>query len=126
MTAHLAERLTRLQDYFTEDPQPELSGRLTRMVGLTLECVGCPMVVGDRCVITGQGAGTVEAEVVGFEDDRVYLMPLTAIEGLRPGSRVVPLSVAGSELYRARLSGYSAHEAYAACAYIRECITIAP
>ena len=39
---------------------------------------------------------------------------------------VVPLSVAGSELYRARLSGYSAHEAYAACAYIRECITIAP
>ena len=94
MTAHLAERLTRLQDYFTEDPQPELSGRLTRMVGLTLECVGCPMVVGDRCVITGQGAGTVEAEVVGFEDDRVYLMPLTAIEGLRPGARVVPLSVA--------------------------------
>ncbi|MEP4573080.1 FliI/YscN family ATPase, partial [Marinobacter sp.] len=94
MTAHLAERLTRLQDYFTEDPQPELSGRLTRMVGLTLECVGCPMVVGDRCVITGQGAGTVEAEVVGFEDDRVYLMPLTAIEGLRPGARVVPLSAA--------------------------------
>ena len=39
---------------------------------------------------------------------------------------VVPLSVAGSELYRARLSGYSAHDAYAACAYIRECITIAP
>lgn len=94
MTAHLAERLTRLQDYFTEDSQPELSGRLTRMVGLTLECVGCPMVVGDRCVITGQGAGTVEAEVVGFEDERVYLMPLTAIEGLRPGARVVPLSVA--------------------------------
>ena len=56
MTAHLAERLTRLQDYFTEDPQPELSGRLTRMVGLTLECVGCPMVVGDRCVITGAPA----------------------------------------------------------------------
>ena len=59
MTAHLAERLTRLQDYFTEDPHPELSGRLTRMVGLTLECVGCPMVVCDRCVITGQGAGLI-------------------------------------------------------------------
>lgn len=39
---------------------------------------------------------------------------------------VVPLTIAGSELYRARLSGYSAHDAYAACAYIRECITIAP
>lgn len=39
---------------------------------------------------------------------------------------VVPLEIAGANLYRARLSGYSAHEAYAACAYIRECITIAP
>lgn len=90
----LAERLQRLGDYLPPKIEPELSGRLTRMVGLTLECVGCPMVVGDRCVIQGQGLGTVEAEVVGFEDERVYLMPLTAIEGLRPGARVVPLSAA--------------------------------
>lgn len=90
----LAERLQRLGDYLPPQIEPELSGRLTRMVGLTLECVGCPMVVGDRCVIQGQGVGTVEAEVVGFEDERVYLMPLTAIEGLRPGARVVPLSAA--------------------------------
>ncbi len=90
----LAERLQRLGDYLPPQIEPELSGRLTRMVGLTLECVGCPMVVGDRCVIQGQGVGSVEAEVVGFEDERVYLMPLTAIEGLRPGARVVPLSAA--------------------------------
>lgn len=94
MTSSLAERINRLQDYLPPRLEPELSGRLTRMVGLTLECVGCPMVVGDRCVIQGQGVGSVEAEVVGFEDDRVYLMPLTAIEGLRPGARVVPLSSA--------------------------------
>ncbi|ROU01913.1 flagellar protein export ATPase FliI [Marinobacter sp. R17] len=94
MTSTLADRLNRLQDYLPPQIEPELSGRLTRMVGLTLECVGCPMVVGDRCVIQGQGIGSVEAEVVGFEDDRVYLMPLTAIEGLRPGARVVPLSSA--------------------------------
>ena len=90
----LADRLQRLGQYLPPTIEPELSGRLTRMVGLTLECVGCPMVVGDRCVIQGQGVGTVEAEVVGFEDERVYLMPLTAIEGLRPGARVVPLSAA--------------------------------
>jgi flagellum-specific ATP synthase len=64
------------------------------MVGLTLECVGCPMVVGDRCLIQGQDSATVEAEVVGFEDERVYLMPLTAIDGLRPGARVIPFSAA--------------------------------
>ncbi|WP_404361815.1 flagellar protein export ATPase FliI [Marinobacter sp.] len=94
MTSPLAERLRRFKDYLPPKVEPELSGRLTRMVGLTLECVGCPMVVGDRCLIQGQGVGTVEAEVVGFEDDRVYLMPLSAIEGLRPGARVVPLSAA--------------------------------
>ncbi|SFR50159.1 flagellum-specific ATP synthase [Marinobacter daqiaonensis] len=94
MTTSLAERLRQFADSVPVRPEAELSGRLTRMVGLTLECVGCPMVVGDRCVIQGHGDATVEAEVVGFEDDRVYLMPLTAIEGLRPGARVVPLSAA--------------------------------
>ncbi|WP_152207531.1 flagellar protein export ATPase FliI [Marinobacter changyiensis] len=94
MSSPLADRLQRLTDYFPPELEPELSGRLTRMVGLTLECVGCPMVVGDRCLIQGQAGGTVEAEVVGFEDERVYLMPLTAIEGLRPGALVVPMSVA--------------------------------
>ena len=91
MTSSLADRLDRYQSYLRADPEPELSGRLTRMVGLTLECVGCPMVVGDRCVIKGQGTGIVEAEVVGFEDDKVYLMPLTAIEGLKPGAMVIRL-----------------------------------
>jgi flagellum-specific ATP synthase len=94
MTSQLAERLQYLENHLPPQIEPELSGRLTRMVGLTLECVGCPMVVGDRCLIQGQGLGTVEAEVVGFEDERVYLMPLTAIEGLRPGARVVPLAAA--------------------------------
>ncbi|WP_166265142.1 flagellar protein export ATPase FliI [Marinobacter caseinilyticus] len=94
MSRPLADRLQRLGEFLPPQIEPELSGRLTRMVGLTLECVGCPMVVGDRCLIQGQGLANVEAEVVGFEDDRVYLMPLTAIEGLRPGARVVPLSIA--------------------------------
>lgn len=91
MTSTLADRINRFQDYLPPRPEPELSGRLTRMVGLTLECVGCPMVVGDRCVIESSNSSTVEAEVVGFEDDRIYLMPLTAIDGLRPGARVLPL-----------------------------------
>lgn len=94
MTSRLVDRLDRLQRSLTRAPAPELSGRLTRMVGLTLECVGCPMVVGDRCLVEGQGSARVEAEVVGFEEERVYLMPLTAIDGLRPGARVIPLSSA--------------------------------
>jgi D-alanyl-D-alanine carboxypeptidase len=40
--------------------------------------------------------------------------------------QIMPLQTANSRIYRARLSGYNSHDAYAACAYIRECITIAP
>lgn len=39
---------------------------------------------------------------------------------------LVPLRASGRRIYRARLSGYTPQDAYAACAYIRECITIAP
>ena len=94
MSDSLVAGLTAFRDAVPSRPAPELSGRLTRMVGLTLESMGCPMVVGDRCLIMSAGIAPVEAEVVGFADDRVYLMPLTAIEGLRPGARVVPIAAA--------------------------------
>lgn len=71
--------------------EPEVSGRLVRMVGLTLEAVGCPLVVGDRCIIAGANGKRIEAEVVGFDDDRSYLMPLTSAEGLKPGAAVTPI-----------------------------------
>ncbi len=70
--------------------EPEISGRLTRMVGLTLEAVGCQAVVGDRCVIHGAGGQLIEAEVVGFDDERTFLMPLTNSDGLKPGALVTP------------------------------------
>ena len=43
MTSSLADRLNRFQGFLGNEPEPELSGRLTRMVGLTLECVGCQL-----------------------------------------------------------------------------------
>lgn len=90
----LSDRLGRFTQALPEASGPELSGRLTRMVGLTLECVGCPMEVGDRCLIHAEDGNQVEAEVVGFENDRLYLMPLTAISGLRPGALVTPMESA--------------------------------
>jgi len=69
---------------------PEISGRLTRMVGLTLEAVGCQSVVGERCLIQSVNGPPIEAEVVGFEGDRTFLMPLTVVEGIKPGALVTP------------------------------------
>ena len=83
-------QLAKLAAAVPERIEPEISGRLTRMVGLTLEAVGCQSVVGDRCIIHGTGGQELEAEVVGFDGQRTFLMPLTTAEGLRPGALVTP------------------------------------
>ncbi len=67
-----------------------VEGRLTRMVGLTLEAVGCQAAVGSRCLIAGRDGREIEAEVVGFADDRLFLMPTTELRGLLPNARVTP------------------------------------
>ncbi len=74
-----------------ERPVPlVVEGRLTRMVGLTLEAVGCQAAVGSRCLIVNPDHSRIEAEVVGFAGDRLYLMPTGNIQGLAPNARVIP------------------------------------
>ena len=72
-----------------------VQGRLTRMVGLTLEAEGCHAAVGDRCRITNAGQSEVEAEVVGFSGDSIFLMPTDEPHGLSPNARVTPLGKGG-------------------------------
>lgn len=67
-----------------------VEGRVTRMVGLTLEAVGCPAAIGERCLVLPAQGEAIEAEVVGFDDDKTFLMPVNEIHGLTPGARVVP------------------------------------
>jgi flagellum-specific ATP synthase len=71
-------------------PSPVVFGQLTRMVGLTLEAVGCKVKVGDRCWVAQQDS-QIEAEVVGFDRDKFFLMPTEAVDGLEPGARVTPI-----------------------------------
>jgi flagellum-specific ATP synthase len=92
MSEHILEQLNRLAESVPRKAQAEHSGRLTRMVGLTLEAVGCQVVVGERCVIETDGDKAVEAEVVGFEGERIFLMPISSVEGLKPGAKVTPIS----------------------------------
>src|ERR1700732_3330759 len=77
-------------------PAPPVEGSLTRMVGLTLEAIGCQASMGDYCdVIAGNGL-RVESEVVGFSGDRLYLMPTGDAQGLGPSARVIPRQRAGT------------------------------
>ncbi len=70
------------------------SGRLTRVAGLVMEAVGLPLPVGSSCSVLLPHGGAVEAEVVGFSEHKLYLMPAQDVHGLSPGARVVPLESA--------------------------------
>jgi flagellum-specific ATP synthase len=67
-----------------------LEGKLTRMVGLTLEAVGCRSAIGGQCDVIANDGTSIEAEVVGFSGESLYLMPTGDIRGLEQGARVVP------------------------------------
>ncbi|APR37279.1 flagellar protein export ATPase FliI [Paraburkholderia sp. SOS3] len=75
-------------------------GRLTRAAGLVLEAVGLRLSVGSEVMIElppGSTLPMAEAEVVGFNGDRLFLMPTTEVHGLLPGARVYPLETAPVE-----------------------------
>ncbi len=61
---------------------------------MTIEAIGFEAALGQRCVIRLPGRKPVQAEVVGFAGERVYLMPAQKVSGLRPGLRVRPLGLA--------------------------------
>lgn len=83
--------LRQLESYRPERPfdfEPQAQGRLTRLVGMTLEAVGLNVSIGHQCeVITADGR-RIEAEVVGFAQEKIYLMPIQRVDGVKPGAIV--------------------------------------
>ncbi|MGD9974690.1 MAG: flagellar protein export ATPase FliI [Desulfatirhabdiaceae bacterium] len=67
------------------------NGRVTQVVGLVTESLGPATILGSECYIypKDSSAKRVKAEVLGFRDKRVLMMPLEDIRGIGPGSCVV-------------------------------------
>ncbi|MBT0728315.1 flagellar protein export ATPase FliI [Rosenbergiella australiborealis] len=85
--AHLA----RFEQSLDTSLAPRHYGYLTRATGLVLQASGLQLPLGSLCWIEREHGSTVkkcEAQVVGFKDNQLFLMPLEALEGLRPGCRV--------------------------------------
>lgn len=76
----------------TAVPRFDRFGRVTRVVGLVVEATGLDVGVGELCRITSLAEDrSVLAEVVGFSEQHVMLMPLGELDGLHAGSIVQPL-----------------------------------
>lgn len=77
-------------------------GRVSQVVGLTIESTGPDAAIGQTCAIrTGQRGGAVLSEVVGFRDNHIILMPLGDMSGVGPGcvveAREKPITVRVSD-----------------------------
>lgn len=64
-------------------------GRVKRVVGIMIESQGPESSIGDVCFIhVGQKQRKIQAEVVGFKDENIILMPYTTVSDISPGSLV--------------------------------------
>lgn len=67
------------------------TGKVTRVVGLTIEASGITASIGEICyILVKTGKDTIVSEVVGFRDENTLLMPLDELEGIAPGCKVIP------------------------------------
>ncbi len=87
-------------------------GRVSKVVGLSIESIGPDARLNDLCRIIPRDNPdrVIYAEVVGFKDNRILLMPFEAVDGIAPGCTVEntgkPLMIkVGSELLGKTLDG---------------------
>ncbi|MBC8001700.1 MAG: flagellum-specific ATP synthase FliI, partial [Opitutaceae bacterium] len=85
-------RLEGLLRRVQETPVLRNHGRVVQLIGLVIESEGPLAAVGEICRIeSARHDGVTLAEVVGFRNHHVLLMPLGEIHGIHPGSEVVAL-----------------------------------
>lgn len=80
----------RARGRLSSQPQWSTYGRVTEVIGLTVEARGCRASIGELCHI-GNGNSSVLSEVVGFSGDKLYLFPFQPLHGISPGCEVAPL-----------------------------------
>src|SRR5690554_558059 len=107
MSKELSPRLAHYVNHLERVDDTIHSGRVVQIVGLTIESIGPTTNIGDFCMIQPRKGSGVPAEVVGFRDDRVLLMPLSELTGIGPGSLVTatgaPLTVPVGEALLGRV-----------------------
>lgn len=86
----VAERLGRYSAVPKTESGIVVEGVLKRSIGLTLEASGCQMPIGGHCRVEVEGGSFIEAEVVGFDGNRSFLMPTGDMTGMKANARVLP------------------------------------
>jgi flagellum-specific ATP synthase len=84
--------LTKYENLLKRINPIQINGKVSEIVGLMVEGNGPVASIGDVCgIVPVNGGAPLEAEVVGFKNGRVLLMPLETIQGLGPGCKILSL-----------------------------------
>ncbi|BDH45354.1 flagellum-specific ATP synthase [Salmonella enterica subsp. enterica serovar Choleraesuis] len=108
MTPQLSRWLSTLEQVesrISALPDQRRYGRLTRATGLVLEATGLQLPLATTCIVERQQGSlidAVECEVVGFNGQRLFLMPLEDVDGILPGARVFARSLGSDGLPSSR------------------------
>jgi FliI/YscN family ATPase len=81
----------RTEAMINDVPRFTAFGRVTRVIGQVVEVTSLPVAVGEMCRIAPDDDYGILAQVAGFHERGVQLMPLGELEGIHPGDTVVPL-----------------------------------
>ncbi len=87
----LTDWRARTRAVLDETPRFRVFGRVTRVIGQVVEVTSLPVAVGEVCRIAPDDDYGILAQVAGFHERGVLLMPLGELEGIHPGDTVVPL-----------------------------------
>lgn len=86
----LKDLLNKYKNLVEHTDMIKFSGRVSKLIGLTIEANGPAVEIGEVCQIFSlKGKSFITAEVIGFRDNVVVLMPFGEMTGIGPGSKVI-------------------------------------
>ncbi len=105
--------LSRYRERISRFDPVRINGHVIQVVGLVIEAIGPSAMIGELCRIAKSRHDTdpIYAEVVGFRDSRVLLMPIGEMEGIKARNEVIALRTphrvsVGPELLGRVLNGF--------------------
>jgi flagellum-specific ATP synthase len=90
-SSNLNDKILNFADKLKLQPKTFVAtGTITRIIGLTVEAIGCKTPIGSYCHIVNNNDELIPAKTVGFEDNKIYLMLMGETSGIEPGAKVLP------------------------------------
>lgn len=68
-----------------------MEGKIVKVAGIVAQANGPGMSIGSLCCIKNSSGQNMQAEVIGFNDKKVIVMPFGEMRGIEPGSRIVDI-----------------------------------